>query len=238
MQGRSVRRAVLLSFALLAMAQAYPSATPATAPAHLTSTTPAASAAGAAAVARELTFEGRVAIQRTIDRFYWSNQIGTRRPFDEVVPRLASEDKVRTYLRKSHALEHVWNRPITAAMLLAEMERVARKTLMPDRLRDLYEALGRDPIVFQECYVRPILANRLARDLFAADERLHAGAHARAEALQRRMRSGEIGLDTGDAPPRKIGSGLGTPHRMVVRLVRDAPARSDARSGNYHQSRP
>ena len=68
MQGRSVRRAVLLSFALLAMAQIYPSATPATAPDHLTLTAPSALPTGATVVAGELTFEGRVAIMSSPGR--------------------------------------------------------------------------------------------------------------------------------------------------------------------------
>lgn len=225
MHGRSLSRAGPLLFMVLAMAQVCPSA----APVQPAPAAPAASRAGAGVIARELTFERRVAIQRTIDRFYWSNQTGTRPPFDRVVPRHASEERVRDVLKKSQALEQIWRRPITAAMLRAEMERVARDTLMPDRLRQLYEALGRDSFVFQESVIRSILADRLAREEFAADERIHAGARARAEALQGMMRSGEIGLDTGAGLSATIGSRFGSPRRMVVRLVRDDPAGSGAR---------
>ncbi|MGH9870790.1 MAG: Kelch repeat-containing protein [Candidatus Polarisedimenticolia bacterium] len=112
-----------------------------------------------AASPRTLTFEQRVAAQRAIDAVYYRHQIGARLPFDDAVPRALSERKVRTYLRQSAALA------ITSTALRAEWARMARRSKLPDRLRELEAALGGDSFLIQECLVRPVLAQRLTRGL-------------------------------------------------------------------------
>ena len=71
------------------------------------------------------------------------------------------EKKVSDYLRKSQAFEDYWQRPITAEQLQAEMDRMAKHTKQPEVLRELFEALGNDPLVIAECLARPALAERL-----------------------------------------------------------------------------
>jgi N-acetylneuraminic acid mutarotase len=142
--------------------------------------------------ARELTFEDRVHAQVAIERVFYSHQIGATRPFEEAVPRELLERKVRTYLKQSLSLERVWNAPVTAEMLRQELERIARSTRMPDRLRELHAALGNDPFLIQECLVRPVLADRLARDFFARDPARHAAARRAAQRLREDLRSGRI----------------------------------------------
>ena len=134
--------------------------------------------------ARDLSFEERVEAQAAIERVYYSYQIGTTRPFEEAVPRAVLEAKVERYLKQSAALERFWSTPVTAAMLQAEMERQARQTRMPERLRLLYAALGGDPFLVRECLARPALVERLARNFFAFDGRLHGEARAQAEELR------------------------------------------------------
>ena len=43
------------------------------------------------------------------------------------------------------------------------MDRIAEKTQFPERLGEIYAALGNDPVLVQECYVLPVLADRLSR---------------------------------------------------------------------------
>src|SRR5262245_14054912 len=71
---------------------------------------------------RMLTFQQRVAFQRSIEEVYWRHRIwpGNRekRPdlkpsFDAVMPEAQLEKKVENYLRKSRVLEDYWQRPIT-----------------------------------------------------------------------------------------------------------------------------
>src|SRR5882724_999245 len=113
-----------------------------------------------------LTFSERVAYQRAIEDVYWRHRIWPKeRPdpkpsLDAVMSQAQLKKKVEDYLRKSQALEHYWQRPITAEQLQAEMDRMAQHTKQPEVLRELFEALGKDPFVIVECLARPALAER------------------------------------------------------------------------------
>src|SRR5438874_9874273 len=98
-----------------------------------------------------LSFAERVAYQHAIEDVYWRHRIwprnGGERPdpkpsLDAVMPQAQLERKVADYLRKSHALEDYWQRPITSEQLQAEVDRMAKHTKQPDVLRELFDALG------------------------------------------------------------------------------------------------
>jgi len=117
-----------------------------------------------------LTFAERVAYQRAIEDVYWRHRIWPRnrgeRPdpkpsLDAVMSQVQLENKVHDYLRKSRALQDYWQQPITSEQLQTEMDRMAKQTKQPEVLRELFEALGNDPLVAAECLARPILAERL-----------------------------------------------------------------------------
>ena len=92
------------------------------------------------------------------------------------------EKKVEDYLRDSQALQDYWHRPITPDQLQAEMERIASHTKQPGVLRELFTALGNDPSIIAECLARPALADRLLRNWYAHDQRIHRNLKERAEA--------------------------------------------------------
>ena len=161
------------------------------------------------AVARDLTFEDRVKAQEAIERVYYSHLTDAIKPFEEVVPRKVLEDKVRTYLKESLALERFWKTPVTEEMLRRELERMAQRTRMPDRLRELYAALGNDSFLVQECLVRPVVVNRIARNFFAFDRAIHEEARSMGGALRDRLLSGAVS-------PLADRSG-----RTLVELIRD-----------------
>ena len=117
------------------------------------------------------------------------------------MPREVLERKVETYLKQSAALEAFWHTPVTAEMLEREMERQAKGTRMPERLRELYAALGNDPVLVAECLARPILVDRLARGFFAFDGRVHAAARTDAESLRATIES--KGLAAFASDPRR-----------------------------------
>jgi N-acetylneuraminic acid mutarotase len=124
------------------------------------------------APARDLTFEERVKAQRAIERIYYSHQIGATAAFEKAVLSEVLEKKVRTYLKQSAALERIWKTPVTAEALRREAERIAKSTRFPDRLHEIYAALGNDGFLIEECFARPALVDRLSRRFFASDERL------------------------------------------------------------------
>jgi N-acetylneuraminic acid mutarotase len=176
-----------------------------------------------AASARELSFAERVQAQEAILRVAHAHQIGATEAFENAMPRSRIEQQVRTYLEESAALERFWSTPITAAMLEAEVRRMAARTRMPDRLREMFAALGNDPVLIQECVARSLLADRLARDFFAYDRTIHSDARWRADALL-------AGLEEGRIDPQAV-----RPDRSVLEVVRRTAAghgdRSDADPG-------
>src|SRR5256885_4756008 len=125
---------------------------------------------------RTLSFAERVAYQHAIEDVYWRHRIWPKeRPdpkpsLDAVMSQAQLKKKVEDYLRKSQALEHYWQRPITAEQFQTEMDRMARNTKQPEVLRELFEALGKDPFVIAECLARPVLTGRLVADLSPQDK--------------------------------------------------------------------
>src|SRR6476619_3435848 len=128
---------------------------------------------------RTLTLEERVSYQRAIEDVYWRHRIWPKESpnekpsLDAVMSESQLENKVADYLRKSQALEDYWHRPITAEQLQAEMDRMAKHTRQPDVLRELFEALGNDPVIIAECLARPALDDRLLSSWYGTDERIH-----------------------------------------------------------------
>ena len=144
-----------------------------------------------------LSFTDRVAYQRAIEDVYWRHRIWPKeRPdpkpaLDAVVSQAQLEKKVADYLRNSQALEDYWQRPLTAEQLQSEMERMASHTKQPDVLREIFEALGNDPFVIAECLARPVLAERLVRELNNQEKVTAIDSSPKAFAVQvlQRMRS-------------------------------------------------
>jgi hypothetical protein len=142
---------------------------------------------GSSVGARELTFEQRVRAQEAIERVYWSHRIwpkenpGPKPPLSTVMPDAVIRAKVVDYLKKSHALDTWWQRPITAVQLQTEVDRMARSNRDATVLRELFDALGNDPFVIAETLARQTLAERLIRSWFASDTRFHAAVRERAE---------------------------------------------------------
>jgi hypothetical protein len=71
----------------------------------------------------------------------------------------------------------------------AEIDRMASHTKRPEVLRELFAALGNDPYIVAECLARSLLADRLARGLYADDQRFHGALkeHAQSELAERSM---------------------------------------------------
>ena len=158
-----------------------------------------ASALAAEPVQRTLTFEERVRAQTAIERVYYSHQVGTTKPFEEAVPKAVVEAKVRKYLQQTAALSLYWKTAVTDESLQREMERMATGTRMPERLRELYAALGGDAFLVKECLARATLVDRLCRGFYAFDPTMHLSAKTQANELLRKLNLGE--LDPKSASP-------------------------------------
>ncbi len=147
--------------------------------------------------ARDLTFEDRVKAQEAIERVHYSHQIGAQQPFEAVVSRDVLERKVQTHLERSEAIETLYRTTLTPDILRAEQERMTRTSRMPERLHELFSALDDDPVLIQECLVRPALVEQLRMIADATDEPLRFGEWS--EAVSRARNA------TDAAAPSRLG---------------------------------
>jgi len=144
-----------------------------------------------AAPTSEVTFEQRVAAQRAIEQVYWEHRIWpkenatTKPPLTAVLPEAAIRAKVEDTLLKSNALDRFWHRPISAAGLQAELDRIVRDSKDPAMLREMFAALGNDASLIAETLARQTLADRLLRGWYASDARFHRDVKERAQAALR-----------------------------------------------------
>jgi N-acetylneuraminic acid mutarotase len=158
---------------------------------------------GPSSAPRALTFADRVRAQEAIERLYYRHQIGATKPFEEAVSRAAIEAKVRRYLEESIALETLWKTPITDDALQRELERMAGGTRMPERLREIYAALGDDLFLIKECVARATLADRLTHNFYAYDPRFHSAARKAVDSIREQLVSGALSTKA-DHPNRTV----------------------------------
>jgi PKD repeat protein/N-acetylneuraminic acid mutarotase len=141
-----------------------------------------------AAVSQPLDFQARLACQLAVEEVYWRQRIwpvqnaGPKPALQDTMPPLVVQAKVEDYLRKSNALEALWQQPITGEQLQAELDRLARNTQQPQVLQEMWAKLGNDPYLVAECLARSTLADRLIRNWYAYDERFHGPLRAQIEA--------------------------------------------------------
>src|SRR5262249_52300425 len=125
------------------------------------------------------------------------------KPFDEAVPRAVLESKVRKYLEQTVALQTYWKTAVTDETLQRELERMAQGTRMPERLTELFAALGNDTFLIKECLARPALVDRLTHNFYAFDPSMHAKARAEAGAIHDLLVTGELSPNA-DHPNRTV----------------------------------
>ncbi|MFN7967338.1 MAG: hypothetical protein U0V87_16800 [Acidobacteriota bacterium] len=166
--------------------------------------------------ASELSLEQRVAAQTAIQNVYLAHQSAPEGAASSSISPSIAETRVLNALRQNAALARQWGVEVTDAMLNAELDRIARDTRMPDRLQELYDVLGNDPVLVIETLVRPQLVERLAHRAFAYDSGIHAMTRRQAEELRTRLLIGAIDADATSAD------------RIAVRFVpRQSPSQHE-----------
>jgi N-acetylneuraminic acid mutarotase len=132
------------------------------------------------ALAGSFTLDARTAHRWAVEDVYWRYRVwpaenpGPKPALAAVLTSGQVRATVEEGLRLSDAVDRFWGRSITGAQLQAEMDRMARDTRQPEVLRELFSALGNDPAIIAETLARPVLADRLARSLYAGDTRFDA----------------------------------------------------------------
>lgn len=130
----------------------------------------------------------RITCQTAIEEVYWRHRQwpqenpSSKPSFNEAVSPDLIRRKAEDTILKSAALERFWGVSISGVELQAELERMAAHTQSPDVLRELLAAAGDDPQMAAECLTRPVIVDRLIRNYYAQDARLHGALKARAQA--------------------------------------------------------
>jgi hypothetical protein len=116
-----------------------------------------------------------------IERVYYNHRLGDKPPFEQALPRETLESLVRDELSKEAALKKVYGVEITAPILEAEVHRINTTTRAPDMLAEIKAALDNDTSRFARTVARPIVVERLLRERFDNDDKLHAPQRRQAE---------------------------------------------------------
>src|SRR5215471_12151818 len=120
---------------------------------------------------RDTRVEARVAIEQVRHRHrLWPSSNPAPKvalSVGALVPRLAAA--IDDDDRKVTALSRLYGITLTGAALQAELHRMARDSRDPDRLAEMWRALRNDPARIADALARPLLADRMLRERFAAD---------------------------------------------------------------------
>lgn len=126
----------------------------------------------------------RCANRTAIERIYYTHRLGDKPPFEQVSSPALIERLVRQDLAKEAALQNAYGVVLTPAIVQAEVQRINTTTRAPDVLAEIKAALGNDRAKFANSFAQPILVDRLLRDKFDNDDRLHAPQRKTVEQLR------------------------------------------------------
>ncbi|WP_041068093.1 Kelch repeat-containing protein [Thiolapillus brandeum] len=135
--------------------------------------------------------EQRIVCQTSIEDLKWLHRTWpdenptAKPPRSEILSDALIRARVEKSLRMEAALEGVYGIAITTPMLQAELDRMARNSKMPDRLREMFNALDNDPVAIAECIARPALVEKKLYNSYVWDNRQHGDLRAKAEAALR-----------------------------------------------------
>ena len=146
-----------------------------------------ATVCASAAAPRTTTIDRLLEDRRRVEEVYWRHNDwpavnpGPKPLASEYLTDEMIRNKVEMALRKVAALERFWGRGPTHREIQGEMNRMAAGSKQPAVLAELFAALDNDPERIAETLARPIVVDRLVRQLFANEPRIHGALRERAQ---------------------------------------------------------
>ena len=122
-----------------------------------------------------------------IERVYYEHRLGTKPPFEQLLPPLLIEQLVKQELHKETVLKKVYGVEIAPAQMESEVQRINSTTRAPDMLAELKAALDHDAVRFARTVARPIVVERTLRERFDNDEALHAPQRREMEKIREQL---------------------------------------------------
>lgn len=174
----------------------------------------------ASAMAADLST--RIADRAAVERIYYQHRLGNKPSFEQALPREILERLVRDDLRKETALGKAYGVAVTPAMLEAEVQRIQATTRAPDILAELEAALGNDPNRFARTVAQPIIVERLLRERFDNDDKLHAAPRREAERVRAQLIAAAV---SGNEAPSENSAIRNPEPETKATLSQDPPQR-------------
>lgn len=129
-----------------------------------------------------LDVDARTACQARIEDLRWQEMnaeaVSRHASRESALPAERLRERVEDQLRQEALLETRYGLVIDAVQLQRELDRMARTTLMPERLAARFDALGHDADLIAECLARPRLVAQRLRHAYVNDAALHADLRA------------------------------------------------------------
>lgn len=142
--------------------------------------------------ARAEDFDARCADRAAIERIYYAHRLGTKPPFEQVLPATTLENLVRQDQHKETVLRKVYGVEITPAVVAAEVQRMNTTTRAPEVLAEIRQALGDDAARFASAMARPTIVESELRRRFDSDDKLHAPQRRMAEEARANLLAGKL----------------------------------------------
>src|SRR6266850_7728603 len=132
-------------------------------------------------------FSALCADRAAIERVYHNHRLGDKPPFEKAMPPSLLEQLVKQDAHKEAVLKKIYAVAITPAMLDAEVQRINATTRAPEMLAELKAALGNDADRFARRVAKPIVVERLLRERFENDDKLHASQRVQVEKFRNEL---------------------------------------------------
>lgn len=134
-------------------------------------------------------FDSLCADRTAIERVYYNHRLGNKPPFDQASPPALIERLVKQDINKEKLLKKMYGLELTPAQVRQEASRIHSSTRAPDVLAELEAALGNDPQRFARTIARPIVIERMLRERFKNDDKLHAEPRKEADKIRAQLLS-------------------------------------------------
>ena len=129
-----------------------------------------------------------LAADRTaVERVYYDHRLGTKPPFEQVLPAVEVARLVNADLHKEALLTRVYHVEVTSPQVEADVKRIDLETRAPEMLAEIKAALGNDPARFARAVAKPIVVDRELRHRFENDHRLHGAQRKQLETAREQI---------------------------------------------------
>lgn len=138
-------------------------------------------------LSHEKYIDNLVQCKTKLDELKWSHNLWPKEnktpkpPFSDIVKPDQIRKTVLESLKMEAVLLNTFNFEVTPAMLQHDLDRMAKNTKDPKRLKELFTVFNNDPMTIVQCVSRPYLVKKKTANSFNWHNEIHAETKALAE---------------------------------------------------------